>query len=90
MDRDIAVVVPLAVPAGAVEEIISSTAACTCAACGSSTCTVVLPLGGDERSLAYRLRFEAVDGTLPDSAVEAAVERVVAVLSARLGARLRA
>jgi phenylalanyl-tRNA synthetase beta chain len=48
------------------------------------------PLGPGERSLAYRLRFEPIDGALDEAAVEAAVERVVAVLSDRLGARLRA
>ena len=90
MDRDIAVVVPLAVPAGAVEAIILEHGGVHLRSVRLFDQYRGAPLGADERSLAYRLRFEAVDGTLPDSAVEAAVERVVAVLSARLGARLRA
>jgi phenylalanyl-tRNA synthetase beta chain len=48
------------------------------------------PLAETEKSLAYRLRFESVDDALDDAVVESAVERVVAVLSDRLGARLRA
>ena len=47
------------------------------------------PLSADEKSLAYRLRFEFVDETTEEDAVDPAVERVVAVLSERLGARLR-
>ena len=48
------------------------------------------PLGDGERSLAYRLRFEALNGVLSEADIDGAVERVVAVLSERLGARLRA
>jgi phenylalanyl-tRNA synthetase beta subunit len=46
------------------------------------------PLRDDQKSLAYRLRFEPVDGSLREAEVESAVERVVAVLSRRLGAHL--
>ena len=48
------------------------------------------PLAEDEKSLAYRLRFESVDDPLDEDAVQPAVERVIAVLSERLGARQRA
>ena len=47
------------------------------------------PLSADEKSLAYRLRFEFVDAATEEDAVDPAVEQVVAVLSERLGARLR-
>ncbi|MFV2062872.1 MAG: phenylalanine--tRNA ligase subunit beta [Chloroflexota bacterium] len=48
------------------------------------------PLQTDQKSLAYRLRFETTGEVLEDREVESAVERMVAELSARLGARLRA
>ena len=48
------------------------------------------PLADGEKSLAYRLRYETLDHPLDDRTVESMVERVVAVLSERLGARLRA
>ena len=90
VERDIAVVVPLEQPAGEVEAVIREQG-------GAHLRSVRLfdeyrgaPLGEGERSLAYRLRFEALDGALREADVEAAVERVVAVLSERLGARLRA
>jgi phenylalanyl-tRNA synthetase beta chain len=90
VERDIAVVVPPEQPAGAVEAIIHEQG-------GAHLHSVRLfdeyrgaPLGEGERSLAYRLRFEAQDGALGEAEVERAVERVVAVLSERLGARLRA
>ncbi len=47
------------------------------------------PLAPDERSLAYRLRFAAGDGTLDDEDVEAVVAGIVAALEAEIGARLR-
>jgi phenylalanyl-tRNA synthetase beta chain len=90
VERDIAVVVPQATPAGDVEALIREHG-------GASLRSAVLfdryqgaPLADDEVSLAYRLRFESVDDALDEDAVEPAVERVVAVLSERLGARLRA
>ncbi len=90
VERDIAVVVPQATPAGDVEALIRGHG-------GASLRWAVLfdryqgaPLADDEMSLAYRLRFESVDDALDEDAVEPAVERVVAVLSERLGARLRA
>ena len=90
VERDIAVVVPPEQPAGAVEAVIREQG-------GAHLHSVRLfdeyrgaPLGRGERSLAYRLRFEAPDGALREAEVERAVERVVAVLSERLGARLRA
>ncbi len=90
LERDIAVVVSATQPAGDLEAVIREQG-------GAHLRSVRLfdeyrgaPLGPGERSLAYRLRFEPIDGALDEAAVEAAVERVVAVLSDRLGARLRA
>jgi phenylalanyl-tRNA synthetase beta chain len=90
VERDIAIVVAADRPAGELEAIIRAHA-------GPSLRNVSLfdryrgaPLGEDEISLAYRLRFEADDAPSSEEEVEAAVVRVVAVLKDRLGARLRA
>ena len=47
------------------------------------------PLGPDERSLTYRLRFGARDRTLADAEVDAAVEAVSGALAHHVGARIR-
>ena len=90
VERDIAVVVPADLPAGEVEGLIREHG-------GSHLRAVTLfdryrgaPLADGEKSLAYRLRFETLDQPLDDQTVESMVEQVVAVLSERLGARLRA
>ena len=90
VERDIAVVVDSERHAGDVEAIIREHG-------GAHLRVVTLfdqyrgaPLADDEKSLAYRLRFESIDDALDEDAVQPAVERVVAVLSERLGARLRA
>jgi len=90
VERDIAIVVPSDSHAGAVEALIREHG-------GAHLRAVTLfdqyrgaPLNEDEKSLAYRLRFESVDDALDEDAVQPAVERVIAVLSERLGARQRA
>lgn len=89
VERDIAVVVSEETVAGQVEAVIRESG-------GPNLRAVTLfdryrgaPLSAHEKSLAYRLRFEFVDHTTEEDAVDPAVERVVAVLSERLGARLR-
>jgi len=47
------------------------------------------PLGPDERSLTYRLRFGAGDRTLTDAEVDAAVEIIAGALGHHVGARIR-
>jgi phenylalanyl-tRNA synthetase beta chain len=88
-ERDIAVVVREDRAAGDVEAVIRD-------AGGPDLRAVTLfdqyrgtPLANDEKSLGYRLRFEPSDEDGSESTVDAAVERVVVVLSERLGARLR-
>ena len=90
VERDIAVVVSADRAAGEVEMLIREHG-------GSHLRAVTLfdqyrgaPLADDEKSLAYRLRYETLDHALDDETVESMVERVVAVLSERLGARRRA
>lgn len=89
IERDIAVVVPETVGSGQIEAVIRE-------AGGPNLRAVALfdqyrgaPLEADEKSLAYRLRFEFVDDGPGEEAVEPAMDRLVAVLSERLGARLR-
>jgi phenylalanyl-tRNA synthetase beta chain len=48
------------------------------------------PLTGSEKSLAYRLAFQADDRTLVESEVDAAVSGVTDGLAADVGGRLRA
>jgi phenylalanyl-tRNA synthetase beta chain len=47
------------------------------------------PLGPDERSLTYRLRFGAGDRSLTDADVDAAVEAIAGALRHHVGARIR-
>ncbi len=89
VERDIAVVVSEGTPAGHVEAVIREHG-------GPALRGVTLfdqyrgsPLAADEKSLAYRLRFEFVDDGPGDESVDPAIERLIAVLSQRLGARLR-
>jgi phenylalanyl-tRNA synthetase beta chain len=90
VERDIAVVVAADRAAGDVEAIIHEQG-------GPDLRSVRLfdiyrgaPLEEGQTSLAYRLRFESIDADLSDGSVESSVERVVKVLSERLGAHLRA
>jgi phenylalanyl-tRNA synthetase beta chain len=89
VERDIAVVVSEDTAAGQVEAVVREHG-------GPNLRAVTLfdqyrgaPLAENEKSLAYRLRYEFLDGDPDVDAVDPAVERLVAVLSARLGARLR-
>jgi phenylalanyl-tRNA synthetase beta chain len=89
VERDIALVVAAEQPAGEVEALIRAHG-------GPSLRTVRLfdlyrgaPLEDGQKSLAFRLRFEPIEGALIEEDVDDAVERVVAVTSERLGARLR-
>ena len=90
MDRDIAVVLPPERTAGEVEAVIREQGGAHLRGVRLFDQYRGAPLGEGERSLAYRLRFEALDGALSEADVDGAVERVVGVLSERLGARLRA
>ena len=47
------------------------------------------PLGPDERSLTYRLRFGAGDRAIDEAEIEAAVSTITASLEHHLGARIR-
>ncbi|HSL97199.1 MAG TPA: phenylalanine--tRNA ligase subunit beta [Candidatus Deferrimicrobiaceae bacterium] len=90
VERDVAVVVAEAVPAADVAAVIRD-------AGGDELRSVVLfdvyrgqPLTADERSLAYRLRFEAADRTLTEGEVETAMTAITGAVTHRVGGRIRA
>jgi phenylalanyl-tRNA synthetase beta chain len=87
-ERDLAVVVPESAPAAAVERAIRSSA-------GDDLIDLRLfdvyrgaPLASTEKSLAWRLRFQAADRTLTDAEVDGALTAVTAALAA-IGGRIR-
>jgi phenylalanyl-tRNA synthetase beta chain len=89
LERDLTVDVPDAIPAAEVARAIEE-------AGGEGLEDATLagtyrghPLGPDERSLTYRLRFEAGDRALTDADVDAAVEAIAGALKHQLGARIR-
>ena len=89
VERDLAVVVAEQVPAASVAEVVGRAA-------GQLLQSVALfdiyrgaPLGGDEKSLAYRLTFQSADRTLTETEVDDAVAAVTRSLADELGGRLR-
>jgi phenylalanyl-tRNA synthetase beta chain len=89
VERDLALIVAAGQAAGEVEALIREAA-------GELLRELRLfdryegpPLGAEEVSLAYRLRLQASERTLTDTDVDALLERLVALLGDRLGARLR-
>ncbi len=85
VERDLAVVIDARTEARVTEDAIRATA-------GELLRDVrlfdVYPMAGGERSLAYRLEFQAPDRTLTDAEIEAAMAAVRSGLE-RLGGRLR-
>ena len=89
IERDVAVIVPAGTPAAAVEAAIRRHG-------GGLLRSIVLfdiyrgrPLEADERSLAYRLAFQADDRTLVEAEVDAAVTAITGGLRDDVGGRLR-
>jgi phenylalanyl-tRNA synthetase beta chain len=88
-ERDIAVIVPAAQPAGAVEAVIR-------AGGGPLLRDVRLfdryqgpPLAADEVSLGFRLRFDPADEAIDEATLDSLMVRVVGGLRDHLGVRLR-
>ena len=89
VERDLAVIVSRATPAGSVESTIRDAA-------GPLFVNVELfdryqgpPLEANEISLAYRLRFQPSDAQLSEQSIESAVEAVTKALARDVGGRLR-
>jgi phenylalanyl-tRNA synthetase beta chain len=89
VERDIALVVKETAPVGDIAEAIREAA--------TETLDSVLlfdryqgpPLAVDEVNIAFRLRFQARDAALTDTALDGTIERLRGVLAERFGARLR-
>ena len=90
VDRDLAVIVAEAVPAAAVEGSIRANAGPLLRAVTLFDIYRGRPLDAAEKSLAYRLAFQADDRTLVESEVDSAVAAVTKSLAADVGGRLRA
>jgi phenylalanyl-tRNA synthetase beta chain len=87
VDRDLAIIVPEAVPAAAVDALVRERAGALLRDVSLFDIYRGVPLAPDEKSLAVRVRLGA-DRTLTESEVDAAVAAVVASLSS-VGGRLR-
>ncbi len=90
VDRDLAIVVGAAVTAGAIDATIRAAGGPLLRDARLFDVYRGRPLGHDERSLAFRLRFGDPDRTLTEDEVDAAVAAVVEALRRNHGARLRA
>jgi phenylalanyl-tRNA synthetase beta chain len=89
VDRDLAIIVPDATPAATVDALLRERAGELLRDVRLFDIYRGVPLGGEEKSLAFRLRFAAPARTLTEAEVEAAIADVVAALPAIRG-RLRA
>ncbi|MEO5963885.1 MAG: phenylalanine--tRNA ligase subunit beta [Candidatus Limnocylindrales bacterium] len=89
VERDLAIVVPEAIGAAAVAAVLRTHAGELLRDVRLFDIYRGVPLAADEKSLAWRLRFDAPDRTLTEPEIEAAVAAVVAALPA-VGGRLRA
>jgi len=89
VDRDLAIVVPEAVHAATVEAALRDSGGDLLRDVRLFDIYRGVPLIGEEKSLAFRLRFGAASRTLTEAEVDSAVSAVVASLRT-IGARLRA
>jgi phenylalanyl-tRNA synthetase beta chain len=89
VDRDLAIVVAETLQASSVEAVLRESAGELLRDVRLFDIYRGVPLTGEEKSLAFRLRFGAASRTLTEAEVDAAVGTVVAALTA-IGARLRA
>jgi phenylalanyl-tRNA synthetase beta chain len=89
VERDLAVVVPEAQPAGGVAALIRRSGGPLLREVALFDIYRGAPLGAGEKSLAHRLTFQAGDRTLTEGEVDAAVSSIARALAAELGGRLR-
>jgi phenylalanyl-tRNA synthetase beta chain len=89
LERDLAVVVKRDTPAASAEAAIRGAAGPRLARVTLFDRYTGAPLGEDEVSLAYRLRFQPADEPLSEAQLDAAIEQVTAALSRAVGGRIR-
>jgi phenylalanyl-tRNA synthetase beta chain len=89
VERDLAVVLPEAQPAGRVAQLIRRAGGPLLREAALFDIYRGAPLAPGEKSLAYRLVFQDPERTLTEGEVDAAVAEVTRVLSTEVGGRLR-
>ncbi len=89
VDRDLALLVPEAVAAGAVSRAIVDAAGALLEEISLFDVYTGEGIGAGKRSLAFRLRFRSAERTLKDTEVDAAVSSVVARLEEEMGVERR-
>ncbi|HET7181130.1 MAG TPA: phenylalanine--tRNA ligase subunit beta, partial [Candidatus Limnocylindrales bacterium] len=89
VERDLTVDVPDRVPAGDVTAAIHAAGGALLAGAALVGTYRGHPLGPDERSLTYRLRFGGGEAPTSEAEVDAAIGTISGVLTANLGARIR-
>jgi phenylalanyl-tRNA synthetase beta chain len=89
IERDLTVDAADAVPAAEISRVVRDSAGPLLRDARLSGTYRGVPLGPDERSLTYRLRFAAPDRTLADAEVDAAIAQVSGALEHHEGARIR-
>ena len=87
-ERDLAIVVAEAVPGARVAEAIRDAAGPDLSAVELFDIYRGAPLASNEKSLAWRLRFRAVERTLTDGEIDAAVASITSAVAA-IGGRIR-
>ncbi len=89
VERDLAIVLPATTAAGDVAAAIRSSAGDLLRDLRLFDVYRGAPLGADEKSLAWRLTFQARERTLTEAEVEGLIAGVVRTLEGELGARIR-
>jgi phenylalanyl-tRNA synthetase beta subunit len=89
-ERDLALVVDEATPAGDVAATLRAAGARNLRSLELFDVYRGAPLAAGEKSLAWRLRLQGEDGPLDEGALDALVGRLVAAVAAAHGGRLRA
>jgi phenylalanyl-tRNA synthetase beta chain len=89
VERDLTVDVPDRVPAAAVADRVRAAGGPTLQDASLTGTYRGHPLGPDERSLTFRLRFGVPDRTLTDAEVDGAIGTIGSALRDDVGARIR-
>jgi len=87
--RDLAIIVPLDVPAGRVRDVIMAAGGDLLRECRLFDLYQGAQVPAGRRSLAYSLLFQSLERTLTDEEVTEVYDRILNALSTQVGARLR-